>query len=143
MQQESKTRLKHFPLMHRQFLLFLSLLAGIKASAGTTAAHDCTAEQGSLQKQRDQNFCMPQVLFAINRKLSYIKLEQWLHDGLKISNFWVSRPVNSDQLHYVNWGELAWCCILLSTYIYKCTQGEYTHGYNPCHVYGLYLYLYV
>lgn len=46
--------------MHKEFLLFLSLLAGIKASVGTkTAAHDSTAEQGPLQKQAELNFCMP------------------------------------------------------------------------------------
>lgn len=46
--------------MHEQFLLLLSLLAGIKASVGTkAAARDCTAERGLLQKQGELNFCMP------------------------------------------------------------------------------------
>lgn len=43
--------------MHEQFLLFLSLLAGIKSSVGTkAAARDSNAEQGPLQKQGEPNF---------------------------------------------------------------------------------------
>lgn len=145
MQQESRTCLKQFLLMHEWFLLLLFLLAGIKSSTGTKAAAcDLTAEQGPLQNQGELNFCMHQ-----KRKLSNIKLEWLSPNRFKVSNFWMLKPMNSTPLHYVNWCEPAWCYSPFSVYMYytyMCvykkhiyihtyTQGEYTYVYNPYSAY--------